>query len=60
VIGYDKASQIAHRALDENTTLKDAAIKSGVNETLYNNIVIPSQLTHPGAAKANTARHTRP
>jgi fumarate hydratase class II len=60
VIGYDKASQIAHRALDENTTLKDAAIKSGVSETLYDNIVIPSQLTHPGTAKANTARHGRP
>ena len=60
VIGYDRAAQIAHRALDEKLTLKDAAIKSGVSETLYDNVVVPSQLTHPGAAKAKTARHGRP
>jgi fumarate hydratase, class II len=29
VIGYDKASQIAHAALDNGITLKAAALKSG-------------------------------
>ncbi len=51
VIGYDKASRIAHRALDENLTLKDAAIKSGVSEKLYDDVVVPEQLAHPGAAQ---------
>ena len=29
VIGYDKAAAIAHKAHDENLTLKEAALKSG-------------------------------
>jgi fumarate hydratase class II len=29
IIGYDKASAIAHRALDQNTTLREAAISGG-------------------------------
>src|SRR5260370_11494425 len=29
VIGYDKASEIAHKALSENLTLREAAIASG-------------------------------
>ena len=29
VIGYDKAAQIAHKALHENTTLKAAALALG-------------------------------
>jgi fumarate hydratase, class II len=29
VIGYDKASAIAHKAFDQNATLRDAAISSG-------------------------------
>jgi fumarate hydratase class II len=29
VIGYDKASAIAHEANDEGTTLRDAALASG-------------------------------
>ena len=29
VIGYDKASKIAHKALDEGTTLKLAALATG-------------------------------
>lgn len=28
VIGYDKASAIAHKALDENKTLREAAIET--------------------------------
>jgi fumarate hydratase class II len=42
VIGYDKASAIAHRALDENTTLREAALKSGlVSAEEFDRIVDP-------------------
>jgi fumarate hydratase class II len=53
VIGYDKAAQIAHCALEENLTLKDAAIRSGVSEALYDEVVIPEKLTRPGTADLN-------
>ena len=29
IIGYDKASAIAHCALDQNTTLREAALSGG-------------------------------
>ncbi|HEY1319971.1 MAG TPA: class II fumarate hydratase [Streptosporangiaceae bacterium] len=50
VIGYDKAAQIAHLAVAEDLTLKDAALRSGVSEELYDRVVVPERLTHPGAA----------
>ncbi|MER6947904.1 class II fumarate hydratase [Nonomuraea sp. NPDC000554] len=50
VIGYDRAARIAHRALDENLTLKDAALKSGVSRALYERVVDPERLTEPGVA----------
>jgi len=40
VIGYDKASKIAHRAMDEDTTLKQAALASGwIDEKAFDQIV---------------------
>jgi fumarate hydratase class II len=50
VIGYDKASQIAHYAIDKDTTLKVAALANGVDEALYDRIVIPINMTKPGTA----------
>ncbi|MGW5366154.1 class II fumarate hydratase [Actinopolymorpha pittospori] len=50
VIGYDQAARIAHRALEENLSLKQAALRSGVSEELYDKVVVPERLTHPGAA----------
>ncbi|GLW96778.1 class II fumarate hydratase [Microtetraspora sp. NBRC 16547] len=50
VVGYDKAARIAHRALDEDLTLRDAALKSGVSEDLYGQVVVPERLTRPGVA----------
>jgi fumarate hydratase, class II len=50
VIGYDKAAQIAHLAARENLTLKDAALRCGVSEELYDEVVVPERLTSPGAA----------
>jgi fumarate hydratase class II len=50
VIGYDKAARIAHRALSDDLTLKEAALKSGVKPELYERVVVPENLTHPGVA----------
>jgi fumarate hydratase class II len=50
VIGYDEASKIAHLAGAENLTLKEAALRSGVSEELYDQVVVPERLTEPGAA----------
>jgi fumarate hydratase class II len=50
VIGYDRAARIAHRALDEDLTLKEAALKEGVSESLFDQVVDPEQLTRPGTA----------
>lgn len=50
VIGYDKASEIAHYAIDRNTTLKAAALANGVDEALYDKVVVPINMTHPGSA----------
>jgi fumarate hydratase class II len=44
VIGYDKASAIAHKANDEETSLRDAAIKSGVSAEEFDKIVVPAHM----------------
>ena len=47
-IGYDKAAQIAKRALKNNTTLKTEVIKSGLmNEKEYHEIVDPKKMIQP-------------
>jgi len=52
VIGYDKSSKIAHYALDNGLTLKEAALKLGfVNEQEFDNIVDPRKMVHPYVAK---------
>ena len=50
VIGYDLASKIAHYAIDNNTTLKAAALANGVEEALYDKVVVPINMTRPGSA----------
>jgi len=53
VIGYDKASKIAHYALDNDLTLKDAALKLGfVTEKEFDRVVDPSKMVEPYVAKA--------
>ena len=48
VIGYDKASKIAHYALDNDLTLKAAALKLGfVTEDEFNRVVDPAKIVHP-------------
>jgi fumarate hydratase class II len=44
VIGYDKASAIAHRALDEKITLRDAALKEGISAKEFDRIVDPKKM----------------
>jgi fumarate hydratase class II len=51
VIGYDKASEIAHLANDEGLTLKEAALKSGyIDEKRFDEIVDPTKMVGRGVA----------
>jgi fumarate hydratase class II len=53
VIGYDKSSKIAHYALDNDLTLKAAALKLGfVSDEEFNRVVDPAKMVHPYVAKA--------
>jgi len=53
VIGYDKASKIAHYALDNNLTLKAAALKLGfVSEAEFDRVVDPAKMVRPYVASA--------
>ena len=47
-IGYDKAANIAKKALKNNTTLKNEIIKSGLmDEKEYQKIVDPKKMIQP-------------
>ncbi len=51
VIGYDKASKIAHYAIDHDLTLKEAALKlEYVTEAEFDKVVDPSKMVHPYVA----------
>ncbi|MGV8118436.1 MAG: class II fumarate hydratase [Candidatus Xenobiia bacterium LiM19] len=51
VIGYEKASQIAHYALDHDLTLKQAALELGfVSADVFDRIVDPGKMVHPYVA----------
>jgi fumarate hydratase class II len=51
VVGYDKASQIAHHALEKDLTLKAAALELGfVDEREFDRIVDPRKMTAPYVA----------
>src|SRR6478672_11630480 len=51
VIGYDKASKIAHYAMDNDLTLKDAALKLGfVTEEEFDRVVDPAKMVRPYVA----------
>jgi fumarate hydratase class II len=53
VIGYDKASKIAHYAMDNDLTLKEAALKLGfVSETEFDQVVDPRKMVNPHGAPA--------
>jgi fumarate hydratase, class II len=51
VIGYDKASKIAHYAMDNDLTLKAAALKLGfVTEGEFDRVVDPAKMVKPYVA----------
>src|SRR5438552_3368559 len=53
VIGYDKASRIAHHAMENDLTLKAAALQLGfVTETEFDCIVDPRKMVKPYVAAA--------
>jgi fumarate hydratase class II len=48
VIGYDKASQIAHHAFEHDLTLKDAALSLGyISAEDFDRAINPRRMTHP-------------
>ena len=52
VIGYDKASKIAHHALDHDLTLKEAALQLGyVGADEFDRVVDPAKMVQPYVAK---------
>jgi fumarate hydratase, class II len=56
VIGYDKASQIAHYAMDHDLTLKAASLELGfVTEETFDRIVDPMKMVRPYVADASQA-----
>ena len=56
IIGYDQASVISHYAIDHGLTLKQAALANGVTEALYDEVVVPINMTHPEPAKKSVAK----
>lgn len=56
VIGYDKASAIAHFAAEHDLTLKEAALQLGhVDEVTFDRVVDPAKMVRPYVA--NSADH---
>jgi fumarate hydratase, class II len=53
VIGYDRASKIAHHAMDHDLTLKEAALQLGfVSEEEFDRVVDPAKMVRPYVAAA--------
>src|ERR1700730_960262 len=58
VIGYDKASRIAHHAMDNDLTLKAAALQLGfVTEAEFDRVVDPKKMVKPYVAGAPSKAH---
>ena len=54
VIGYDKASKIAHHANERDLTLKEAALELGfVDEQTFDRVVDPAKMVKPYVAAAS-------
>src|SRR5258705_13838139 len=57
VIGYDKASEIAHYAMDHDLTLKEAALQLGfVDEQTFERVVDPAKMVKPYVATTGAER----
>jgi fumarate hydratase class II len=54
VIGYDKAARVAHYALENDLTLKQAALElEFVTEDEFDRVVNPAKMAHPQVANAS-------
>jgi fumarate hydratase class II len=61
IIGYDRASQIAHYAMDHDLTLKAAALKLGfVTEAEFDRVVDPAKMVTPYVASDSTVKKQSP
>src|SRR5215469_16419693 len=57
VIGYDKASKIAHHAMDNDLTLKEAALQLGfVTEAEFDRVVDPKKMVKPYVASEASSK----
>ena len=52
LVGYDKASEIAHHAMEHGLTLRQAALALGVTEAQFEAVVIPGAMVGSGLAGA--------
>ena len=52
VIGYQNAAHIAEKAIADGTTLKQAALASGVTEELFDKTIVPLNMVGKGLAGA--------
>jgi len=60
VIGYDKASKIAHHAMDNDLTLKEAALQLGfVTEAEFDRVVDPKKMVKPYVASEPSGKGPR-
>lgn len=59
IIGYDKASVISHFAIDNDLTLREAALRNGVTEELFDGVVVPINMTRPDGASPPAKRPAR-
>ncbi len=47
IIGYDKAAEIAHAAIEKGIPLREAALHHGVAAELFDTVVVPVAMTRP-------------
>ena len=60
VIGYDKAAKIAHHAMDNDLTLKEAALQLGfVTEEEFDRVVDPKKMVKPYVVTDPAAKAAR-
>ncbi|MGZ4912500.1 MAG: class II fumarate hydratase [Halobacteriota archaeon] len=53
IIGYDKASKVAHYAQDNNLTLKQAIFELGcMSEDEFDRVVDPARMVHPHVSRS--------
>lgn len=59
VIGYDKASKIAHHAMEKDLSLKAAALELGfVSEAEFDRVVDPKKMVRPYVAGSSTGENS--